>query len=106
MSKAVPWKVINGNFPMTKRELINNLAVKAGISNVKSAKLLDSLTSIIGDTLARGEKVNIVGFGTFHLSKRLARSGVNPSTGKKIKIPEMAMPSFRAGVVLKRRVRR
>jgi DNA-binding protein HU-beta len=90
---------------MTKQKLIENLARDTHMSKREVENVLVKLTGIIGDTIKKGEKVSITGFGTFDLGKRAARRGVNPQTGAEIQIPEMPMPRFRAGKRLKEIVR-
>ncbi|MGH7275215.1 MAG: HU family DNA-binding protein [Nitrospiria bacterium] len=90
---------------MTKAELINRMADSAGISKVATTKALNSLTSGVIGALKKGQKVSLVGFGTFTTSKRKARIGRNPRTGDEIKIPAMRVPKFRAGKALKSAVR-
>lgn len=90
---------------MTKQQLIETLAKETQLSKRQVENILAKLTGIVGRTIKKGEKVSITGFGTFDLGKRAARRGVNPQTGADIKIPEMAMPRFRAGKRLKETVR-
>lgn len=90
---------------MTKQKLIESLARDTRLSKREVEQVLVKLTNIVGDTIRGGEKVSITGFGTFDLGKRAARRGVNPQTGKEIRIPEMPMPRFRAGKRLKEVVR-
>src|SRR3990172_1780229 len=81
---------------MTKAELINRMADSAGISKVAATKGLNSLISGVIGALKKGQKVSLVGFGTFTTSKRKARIGRNPRTGDEIKIPAMRIPKFSA----------
>jgi len=90
---------------MTKQKLIETLARDTRLSKREIEGVLTSLTTIVGATIKKGEKVSITGFGTFDLGKRAARRGVNPQTGAEIQIPEMPMPRFRAGKRLKEVVR-
>jgi DNA-binding protein HU-beta len=90
---------------MTKAELINRMADSAGISKVATTKALNSLISGVIGALKKGQKVSLVGFGTFTTSKRKARIGRNPRTGDEIKIPAMRVPKFSAGKALKSAVR-
>ena len=90
---------------MTKQKLIETLARETQLSKREVEHVLGKLTTIVGDTIKKGEKVSITGFGTFDLGKRAARRGVNPQTGSEIHIPEMPMPRFRAGKRLKEVVR-
>lgn len=90
---------------MTKQKLIETLSRETTLSKREVENVLLKLTSVVGQTIKRGEKVSITGFGTFDLGKRAARRGVNPQTGADIQIPEMPMPRFRAGKRLKEVVR-
>ena len=86
---------------MTKAELINEMAAKAGLSKTDAEKALSAFTATVQETLASGEKVAMVGFGTFSLGERAARMGKNPSTGAPINIPASKSPKFKAGAALK-----
>jgi DNA-binding protein HU-beta len=86
---------------MTKTELVNAIAGKSGFSKVKSAEALGVFIEAITGALKKGDKVTIVGFGTFEVAKRAARSGVNPRTKEKIKIRAAKVPRFRPGQALK-----
>lgn len=86
---------------MTKAELISAIAEKTELSKKDSEKALNALTAVITDTLAKGEKIQLVGFGTFETRDRKAREGINPQTKKKIKIPATKVPAFKAGRALK-----
>ncbi|MBR1833412.1 MAG: HU family DNA-binding protein [Ruminiclostridium sp.] len=86
---------------MTKAELISAIAEKTELSKKDSEKALNALTAVITDTLAKGDKIQLVGFGTFETRDRKAREGINPQTKKKIKIPATKVPAFKAGRALK-----
>lgn len=91
---------------MTKQEIIEEIASKAGISKRAAAVAMDTLVDSIGKALKKGTKVTITGFGTFSVSKRSARSGVNPrNPTERIQIPAMRTPHFKAGKGLKDIVR-
>lgn len=91
---------------MTKQDLINAAAQAAGVTKKAVAEVLDSIIEIITGSLKKGDNVTITGFGTFRISKRAARTGVNPrNPGEKIKIPAMKLPAFKAGKSLKDAVR-
>ena len=90
---------------MNKSELINSLSEETTFSKKDVSRVLDSLTRIIERTLKRGEKVSITGFGSFWLSKRPARKGINPSTKERINLPEVNVPRFKAGKNLREVVR-
>ncbi|MEE1393651.1 MAG: HU family DNA-binding protein [Negativibacillus sp.] len=86
---------------MTKAELINAVAQKTGLSKKDSEKAVVAVIDSISETLAAGEKVALVGFGTFEVKERAAREGINPRTKEKIEIPASKLPSFKAGKGLK-----
>ena len=91
---------------MTKQDLINAAAQKAGITKKAAAMALDIVLEAITTSLERGQSVTLTGFGTFRVSKRAARTGVNPRNPmQKIKIPAMKLPAFKAGKTLKDAVR-
>ena len=85
---------------MNKAELIDKIAGDAGISKKQAASSLDSFTDSIAKTLKKGGKVTLVGFGTFSVSKRAARTGRNPQTGAAIKIKAKKVAKFKAGATL------
>jgi len=90
---------------MNRRELINQIAKKTGLKKSITKETLNKLQEIIAEELASGRKVTISGFGTFSLSKRVARSGVLPQAPhRRIQIPAKIIPHFRAGRALKRRI--
>jgi DNA-binding protein HU-beta len=82
---------------MNKKELIESIAGAADISKAAAEKALNGTLAAIADSLNKGEKVTLVGFGTFSVSKRDARQGRNPQTGKTIKIPAKKVVKFKAG---------
>lgn len=82
---------------MNKAELIDAMAADAGISKAAAKKALDSFTDNVSETLAKGGRVSLVGFGTFSTSERSAREGRNPQTGAKISIPAKTVAKFKAG---------
>lgn len=86
---------------MTKEELVAKAAQDADIPKVKAQKALESILDSITGALAKGDKVSLVGFGTFSVSQRAAREGRNPANGKPIKIPAANVPKFKAGKKLK-----
>ena len=89
---------------MNKAELIDKLAEDAGINKKQAAAALDSFTDTIAKTLKQGKKVTLVGFGTFSVSKRAARTGRNPQTGAAIKIKAKKVAKFKAGAILSSKV--
>ena len=82
---------------MNKTELIAARAEKAGLTKVDAGKALNAYVEAVKEQLAKGEKVTLVGFGTFGVSERPARTGRNPRTGAKIKIAAKKTPKFKAG---------
>ncbi len=86
---------------MTKAELIDKMADSADISKVAAGKALGACIDGIKGALKKGQKVSLVGFGTFSVSKRKARKGRNPKTGEAIKIAAAKVPKFTAGKGLK-----
>ena len=86
---------------MTKTDLISAVAAKAEISKKDADKAVSTVISAISDSLVAGEKVQLVGFGTFEVRDRAAREGKNPATGEKIAIAATKVPAFKAGKALK-----
>ncbi|MCX7988548.1 MAG: HU family DNA-binding protein [Thermodesulfovibrio sp.] len=86
---------------MTKADLIGKVASKAELTKAEAAKALDATIEAIKEALKKGEKVTLVGFGSFYVTKRKARKGRNPRTGQEIKIPATKIPKFSAGKSLK-----
>lgn len=86
---------------MNKAELINAVAEKAGLSKKDSEAAVSAALEAITATLAEGEKVQLVGFGSFEVKKREERVGRNPKTNEEIKIPASKVPTFKAGKALK-----
>jgi DNA-binding protein HU-beta len=86
---------------MTKDELVTKAANDADIPKTKASKVLDSIVEGITEALAKGDKVSLVGFGTFSVSHRDSRQGRNPATGETITIPATNVPKFKAGKALK-----
>ena len=82
---------------MNKGELIEAVAKDVGISKALAGKVLDSTIDTVTKGLAKGERVALVGFGTFSVSTRKARTGRNPRTGKEIRIPAKKVARFKAG---------
>ncbi len=91
---------------MTKQDLVTAIAAAAGVTKKTANVSLDAILSSITKELKKGKNVTITGFGTFRISKRAARTGVNPrNPSQKIKIPAMNIPAFKAGKSLKDAVR-
>ncbi|MCR5508745.1 MAG: HU family DNA-binding protein [Lachnospiraceae bacterium] len=86
---------------MNKSELVDAMAKKSGLTKKDTEAALAAFTETIAKTLKKGDKVQLIGFGTFEVSKRAAREGKNPQTGAKIKIPASKAPKFKAGKALK-----
>lgn len=86
---------------MNKTELVAAMAEQAGVSKKDAEKVLKAFTDIVEEELKKGEKVQLVGFGTFEVSERAAREGRNPQTGKAMKIEASKAPKFKAGKALK-----
>ena len=86
---------------MTKAELIAAIAEKAGMTKKDADAALSATIDTITDTLAKGEKLQLVGFGAFEVRERAAREGINPQSKAKIKIPATKVPAFKAGRALK-----
>ncbi len=86
---------------MNKSELIDQIADAAGISKAAAGRSLDATTEAITKALKKGDMVTLIGFGSFYVGKRAARSGRNPRTGETIKISAANSPKFRAGKALK-----
>jgi DNA-binding protein HU-beta len=85
---------------MNKAELIDAIAAEAGLTKADSKKALEAFIKTTSDALAGGDRVALVGFGSFSVSKRAARKGRNPQTGKEINIAEKAVVRFKAGAEL------
>jgi len=90
---------------MTKAELIDKVSSGAGLSKVDASKALDTTLNSIKGALKKGQKVTLVGFGTFSVVKRKSRKGRNPRTGDVITIPAAKIPKFQSGKALKDAVR-
>ena len=86
---------------MTKTELISVVAEKTGFSKKDADKAVAAVLDSISEALAGGEKIQLVGFGTFEVRDRAAREGKNPATGEKITIAATKVPAFKAGKALK-----
>lgn len=86
---------------MNKSELVAAVAEKAGITKTDADRVVNAFTATVQETLAKGEDVSLVGFGTFSVKKRAARTGRNPLTGETMQIAEATVPAFKAGATLK-----
>lgn len=89
---------------MNKADLINAIAVNSGLSKADSKRALDAVIKSISDALAKGDKVSLVGFGTFSVADRAARKGINPATKQPIKIAAKKTPKFKGGSELSKAV--
>ena len=90
---------------MNKSELINALSEETNFSKKDVARVLASFTRIVERTLKKGGKVSLTGFGTYWISKRPARVGINPATKEKINLPAIYVPRFKPGKHLKEQIR-
>ncbi len=86
---------------MTKAELISAIAAKGDYSKKDAEKALAAVTDSITDALAAGEKISLVGFGTFSVKDRAAKTSINPRTKEKIDVPAKKVPAFKAGKAFK-----
>ena len=86
---------------MTKADLINAIAEKSGFTKKDSEKALNAVIGSITDALVEGDKVQIVGFGTFEVREKAAREAMNPQTKVKFQVPARKSPAFKAGKALK-----
>lgn len=90
---------------MNKTELVNAVAEKAELSKKDAEKAVAAVLSAVEEALVAGDKVQLIGFGTFEVKERAARVGHNPQTGEKIEIAAAKLPSFKAGAALKNAVK-
>ncbi len=89
---------------MNKAELIDAVAASTGLSKADATRAVESTLSTVSGALSRGDSVALVGFGTFSVKQRAARTGRNPKTGAAIQIPASKVPGFKAGKALKESV--
>ena len=90
---------------MNKAELVDQVAKEAEITKKDAGVVVSAVIDKISDALAKGEKVQLIGFGTFEVRERAARKGRNPATGKQINIPASKTPAFKPGKELKETVK-
>ncbi|WP_176585859.1 HU family DNA-binding protein [Priestia megaterium] len=90
---------------MNKTELVDAVATKSELAKQDSKKAVDALFETISNTLAKEEKVQLVGFGTFEIRERAERTGRNPQTGEEMTIPASKSPAFKPGKELKEAVK-
>ena len=86
---------------MTKAEIVTAIAEKSGLTKKDSEKALAAFIDTVTDTLSKGESIQLVGFGTFEVRERAARTGINPRSKEKIEIAATKVPAFKAGRALK-----
>lgn len=86
---------------MNKSELVAAMAEKSGLAKKDAEAAFNAFTESVADALKKGDKVQLIGFGTFDIAERAAREGKNPQTGEKIKIKASKAPKFKAGQALK-----
>ncbi|MQN02194.1 MAG: HU family DNA-binding protein [Lachnospiraceae bacterium] len=86
---------------MNKTELVAEIAEKADTSKKEAELVLSAFTDVVTEQLKKGEKIQLVGFGTFEVTERSARTGRNPQTGEEMQIPASKAPKFKAGKALK-----
>lgn len=86
---------------MTKTDLVNLVAEKAEFSKKDADKAVSTVIAAITETLSKGEKIQLVGFGTFEVRDRKAKEGINPLTKAKLVVPAKKVPAFKAGKALK-----
>ena len=89
---------------MNKRELVAVMAEKSGLSKRNCEAALDAFVAATGNALKNGDKVHLIGFGTFEMKKRAARTGRNPKTMEPVDIPASSQPTFRPGKAFKETV--
>mgnify|MGYP003305425320 FL=1 len=85
---------------MNKNDFVSSVAEKAGLSKADAKKAIDAFVAAVTDVLKKGDKLSLVGFGSFSVSERAARTGVNPQTKKQIKIAAKKVAKFKAGAEL------
>lgn len=90
---------------MNRAELVSEVSDKTGLTKKEIQNVIDVLTETIGDTLSKGEKVTLVGFGTFQVANKRGRRGVNPQTRESIQIPAKKVPKFIPGKALREKVK-
>lgn len=89
---------------MNKQELVEAIAERAGVSKKQADSILTAALDVIVETVASGDKVTLVGFGTIEARERQGRAGRNPATGESINIPARRVPAFSAGKMFKEKV--
>ena len=89
---------------MNKKQMVDSLAQKSGMTKANAQKALDGVVDIISEQLKNGDQVSLLGFGTFTVAERKPRTGCNPQTGAEINIPAARVPKFKPGKNLKEAV--
>lgn len=89
---------------MNKADLINEVANTTGLSKTKSSEAIEAVVTAIENSLAKGEKVSLIGFGSFETTTRAERTGRNPKTGEEIKIPSKTVAKFKPGANLNKQI--
>lgn len=100
--KLTFWEEVN---VMNKTDLVNAVAETSELSKKDATKAVEAVFETVMDSLSKGEKVQIIGFGNFEVRDRAARKGRNPQTGEEIEIPASKVPAFKAGKALKEAVK-
>ena len=90
---------------MNKSELISAVAAEAGLSKVDAKKAIEAFVSTVTNTLASGDKVALIGFGTFSVTEKSARTGINPATKQTINIPAKKVAKFKGGAALNDKIK-
>jgi DNA-binding protein HU-beta len=98
-ARGIPDLEVNSE--MNKSELVQVVAKESGLTHKEATEAIDSLTDAIKKSLKKGDRVSLVGFGSWEVKKRAQRNGVNPQTGAKIKIPARKVPKFNPGKELR-----
>lgn len=89
---------------MTKEQFISAIAKKSGMPKTQVQEVISAFTETVTEVLVDGDKINLIGFGTFETRQRAAREGHNPATGEKLKIPACTYPAFKPSKILKEAV--
>lgn len=105
MQHIIKTKMEMGGFKVNKADIVSSMAEKSGLTKKDAEKALDAFIESVIETLEKGDKVQLVGFGTFEVRERAERKGINPQTKEEILIPASKAPVFKAGKLLKERVK-
>ena len=95
---------IGGHLYMTKAELVTSIATKAEVSNAQADNMVNAFVETVKETMGKGESIQLVGFGTFEVRDRAARTAKNPRTGEDVMVAACKVPAFKAGSKLKEAV--